>query len=111
MKLLERKRGNIWLGATYYYFGRFQFYLGLPGTLLTLAIFWQTGGWKYLPIPFYALITIFIVCGVVLLLFENRYATHAIAAWSNKVNQEQNPVLEEIKELRKEIKELKKMRK
>lgn len=107
MNLPEPRKGNMWIGAAYHYFGRVQFYPNIPGFLMVAATFWHTTGSVYLNIPLSMIILLSVITALGLLALEYFIVTPSLIAYGNKLLREQNPVLEEIKELRKEITELK----
>lgn len=109
IRVPQPKKGNLWIGAAYHYYSRLSFYFSIPSILMLAATFWHTTGSVYIGIPIYVMVLIMITGVSLTVAFEYFFATPAVMAYSNKIVQEQNPVLAELVTLKQEVQELKEM--
>lgn len=105
MKLSETKKGNMWVGAALYYYGRSMFYLSLVSFFMTLGTFWHTTFSQTFQMPLWLFIVMLVVLGVSVILIDHFWLTPSLMAYSNKVMQEQNPVLERVIKIEKMLEE------
>lgn len=101
------KKGNMWIGAMFYYYSRMMFYAGAFSFIMTVGIFWHTTLSQSIDMPFGLFILLSFIIGIIALALDYLWFTPAFVAYCNKISVEQNPVLDKINEMQKEISEIK----
>lgn len=106
MRILEQKRGNMWVGAAHHYYGRIMYYASVLLFPMTAATFWHTTGSTYIQLPLALIILTSCLLLIIIIFIDYTWITPSMVAYQNKLLMEQNPVLNEIRELKEMIKEL-----
>lgn len=97
---MKKMKGNLWVGAAFYYYGRFMFYFGMISAVMMIGTAWHTTFAALIPVPLYILIIFTLFSVVIMIIVEHYFFTPSISAWGNNLSREQNPILEDLKPMR-----------
>ena len=104
MNIPQSKKGNLWIGALLYYYGRAMFYLSIANFMMNAGTFWHTTLSQSVNVSLPIFIIGMLLLGLTAISLDYFWITPSLMAYSNKIGMEQNPIYLEICNIRDDLK-------